>query len=164
MALIERRRGGSAAAMVPVRQAEFEILDLASGTRGKDDPDSPFFAEALPRTLWDPNADPRLQAIARVVLVHRLREVLALVGFTRFEAAGTDEKGELELEGITAAALSPEPEWFPAVENRGEGIFVALSADAIRHWRNRDDEGVKRRELQLMRGTVAWDAEHPGSK
>jgi hypothetical protein len=27
--------------------------------------------------------------------------------------------------------LSPEPEWFPAVENRGEGIFIALSAAAI---------------------------------
>jgi len=123
-----------------------------------DDPDSPFFAEALLRAVWDPGGNPRLAAIERVVLVHRLREVLALVGFTRFEAAGTDEKGELDLEGITAAALSPEPEWFPAVENRGEGIFVVLSAEVIAQWRNR--EGVRQRERQLLRGKLAWDAEH----
>jgi hypothetical protein len=160
MVLIERRRAGGAGNIdtVPVRQAEFEILNLASGIRGKDDPDSPFFAEALPRAAWDPGGNPRLQAIERVVLVHRLREVLALVGFTRFEAAGTDEKGELDLEGIIPAALSPEPEWFPAVENRGEGIFVVLSAETISQWRNRD--GVKQRERQLMRGKLVWDAEH----
>jgi hypothetical protein len=160
MTLIERRRVGGAGDVVsvPVRQAEFEILNVALGTRGNDDPDSPFFAEALPRTAWDPGSNPRLKAIERVVLVHRLREVLALIGFTRFEAAGIDEKGELDLDGITAAALSPEPEWFPAIENRGEGIFIVLSAEAISGWRSR--EGVRQREQQLLCGKLAWDAEH----
>jgi hypothetical protein len=164
MALIERRRAGGTggAGAVPVRQAEFEILNLVSGTSGKDDADSAFFAEALPRAVWDRDGNPRLRPIERVVLVHRLREVLALVGFTRFEAAGTDEKGELDLEGITAAALSPEPEWFPAVENRGEGIFIALSAAAISQWRNRD--GVRERGQQLLRGKLAWDAEHASAQ
>jgi len=162
--LIERRRAGGAgdASTVPVRQVEFEILNIATGTRGRDDPDSPLFAEALPRANWDPTGDPRLRAVERVVLVHRLREVLALVGFTRFEAAGTDEKGELDLEGITPAALAPEPEWFPAVENRGEGIFIVLSAEAITHWRSRDS--VKQRERQLISGMLAWDAEHSGNR
>jgi hypothetical protein len=164
MVLIECRRAGGTGNVgaVPVRQAEFEILNLVSGTRGTDDADSAFFAEALPRAVWDRDGDPRLGPIERVVLVHRLREVLALVGFTRFEAAGTDEKGELDLEGITAADLSPEPEWFPAVENRGEGIFIALSAAAISQWRNLDD--VRERERQLMRGKLAWDAEHTNAK
>jgi hypothetical protein len=75
--------------------------------------------EALPRAAWDPGNKPALNRIERVVLVHRLREVMALVGFTRFEPAGTDEKGELDLGGIAPAVLSPEPEWFPAIENRG---------------------------------------------
>jgi hypothetical protein len=46
--------------------------------------------EALPRAAWDPGNKPALNRIERVVLVHRLREVMALVGFTRFEPAGTD--------------------------------------------------------------------------
>ena len=104
------------------------MLNLVKGTRGRDDPDSPFFAEALPRGTWDPDSKPTLRNIERVVLIHRLREVMALVGFTRFEPAGTDEKGELDLDGIAPAALSPEPEWFPAIENRG-----VRSLDSARH-------------------------------
>ena len=162
MTLIERRRSADGdAGDVPVKQAEFEVLNVPAGTRGRDELDSPFFAEALSRAIWDPNHNPSLRNIERVVLVHRLREVMALVGFTRFEPAGTDEKGELDLDGIAAAALSPEPEWFPAIENRGEGVFVVVSAEAIAAWRDRD--GVKERGKQFLAGTVAWIKDHPGS-
>jgi hypothetical protein len=163
MALIEHRRssGSGAVAEVSVKQAEFEVLNLRASTSGRDEPDSPFYAEALPRAAWDPGSKAALSRIERVVLVHRLREVMALVGFTRFEPAGTDEKGELDLDGIAPAAVSPEPEWFPAIENRGEGIFVVLSAQAISGWRESD--GVRRRGTQFLAGKVAWDREHPGS-
>jgi hypothetical protein len=162
LALIERRRSAGGIGEISVRQAEFEVLDIAAGTRGRDEPDSPFFAEALPRAVWDPDNKPVLKPIERVVLVQRLREVMALVGFTRFEPAGTDEKGELDLDGIAPAALSPEPEWFPAIENRGEGVFIAISARAIAAWR--ETEGVKRRSTQFLAGTNAWVKEHPGSE
>src|SRR5207244_347110 len=54
MALIEHRRssGTGTAAEVSVKQAEFEVLNLRAGTSGRDEPDSPFYAEALPRTAW----------------------------------------------------------------------------------------------------------------
>jgi len=163
LALIERRRaaGGGGAGDVSVKQAEFEVLDVRTGTRGRDEADSQFFAEALPRAAWDSGGKPALRRVERVVLVPRLREVMALVGFTRFEPAGTDEKGELDLDGIAPAALSPEPEWFPAIENRGEGVFIVLSADAISSWR--DSDGVRRRGTQFIAGTMAWNDEHPGS-
>lgn len=144
-----------------MRQAEFEVLNVIVGTRGRDEPDSPFLAEALPRASWDPDNKPALRNIARVVLVHRLREVMALVGFTQFEPAGTDEKGELDLDGIAPAALSPEPEWFPAIENRGEGIFIAVSPETIANWR--DQVGVRQRGTKFLAGTNAWINEHPGS-
>ena len=38
-----------------------------------------FYARALPRTVWD---RPWMEQIERVVLVHRLREVVAQVAFT----------------------------------------------------------------------------------
>jgi hypothetical protein len=162
MALIERRRsGGAGAGDISVRQAEFEVLNVVAGTRGRDDPESPFLAEALPRASWDPDAKPALRNIERIVLVHRLREVMALVGFTRFEPAGTDEKGELDLDGISPAALSPEPEWFPAIENRGEGVFIVVSPGAIGNWR--DHFGVRQRGTKFLAGTNAWIKEHPGS-
>ena len=155
MALIERRRSSaSSASDVSVRQAEFEMLNVPNGTRGRDDPDSSFFAEALPRAIWDPKNVPTLRSIERVVLLHRLREVMALVGFTRFEPVGTDEKGELDLEGVALATLSPQPEWFPAIENSGEGIFIVIAAAAVGAWREREGAGgaVLNSSMASLRG------------
>ena len=42
-----------------------------------------------------------MAAVERVVLVHRLREVIAQVGFTRFESSSPDVEGELEI-GVDA--------------------------------------------------------------
>lgn len=54
MALIERRRSaGAGASDLSVRQAEFEVLNVLAGSRGRDDPNSPFLAQALPRVSWD---------------------------------------------------------------------------------------------------------------
>ena len=48
-----------------------------------------------------------MKDIARIVLVHRLREVVAQVGFTRFEAAAPDLEGELEM-GVRRASVARE--------------------------------------------------------
>ena len=68
---------------------------------------------------------PLSDGIARVVQLHRLREVLALIGFTRFEAVTPDIDGEYETRRRARPTSRDEPTWFPAVENRGEGIFLA---------------------------------------
>lgn len=147
--LIQTRKGqGTSAPDVPVKLAEFELLDVSSGTRGRDGPESPFYAEALARNVWDTGAA-ALQRIERVVLAHRLREVVAQVGFTRFDAAGADANGELDL-GVESAALDVNREWFPAIDNRGEGIFIVFRADAIQGWLAHSS--VKQRGALLMRG------------
>jgi hypothetical protein len=94
LALIERRRAAADGGVsdVSAKQAEFEVLDVRMGQRGHDEADSQFFAETLPRAIWDSGDKSALSRVERVVLVHRLREVIALVGFTRFEPAGTDGK------------------------------------------------------------------------
>jgi hypothetical protein len=160
-ALIEkRRRAGADTAEIPVKQAEFELLDVEHGTRGRNDADSPFYAEALERQVWD-NGGEHLSKIERVVLVHRLREVIAQVGFTRFDAAGLDEAGEFDM-GVELADLAPEPEWFPAVENRGEGVFLVCSEQAVKAWLGR--EPVRQRATQLLRGFRRWEVENPRLK
>ena len=68
-----------------------------------------------------------MKPIERIVLVHRLREVGAQVGFTRFESAAPDIEGELDL-GVKRAVLAREMTWLPAYENKGEGIFLKFSA------------------------------------
>ena len=122
-----RQRDGGAGADVPVKDAEFEILDRGDARIGEDDPRSELFAETLDRAEWDWDGDPLLEAVGKLVLVHRLREVAALLGFTRFEAIGPDKDGEIDLE-VERAALAETITWLPAMENRGEGVFVSFDA------------------------------------
>lgn len=66
--------------------------------------------------------------IDQVVLVEKLREVRAFVGFTRLEAAGEDSTTRL------APLHRGSVEWVPAAEVRGEGIFLRVSEHAIEEW------------------------------
>ena len=124
---------------------------------GNDQPDGTFFARSLPKAVWD---SPWMKAIERVVLVHRLREVVAQVGFTRFEAAAPDTEGELEI-GVRRAALAREMTWLPAIENRGEGIFLQFNRRRSRTGQRPDD--VQHRGRKLKAGFDCWKGEHQGS-
>jgi len=62
--------------------------------------------------------------------VPRLREVRALTGFTRIHEPGS--RGDQTVAQISAQSLS----WLPAVEVRGEGIFLALEQDTLSEWEN----------------------------
>jgi hypothetical protein len=72
--------------------------------------------------------------LKQVVLVERLREVRALIGFTRIEAPG-DFTDVMELPEERRAPLSRKrPTWVPAAEVRGEGIFIEFREEAIQRW------------------------------
>ncbi len=154
---IERRKTGAAPAARGIRAAELETLLQSpdqAGPGSDDQPDGLYFA----RTVAVPGGEPLLTAgISRLVKVHRLREVIAQVGFTRFEAAVPDVNGELSLE-VERGALSLNQSWVPAVENRGEGIFIGFKPAAIQQWLARP--AVKARGEQLRAGFDAWAKAH----
>ncbi len=140
-----------------VKSAELETLISISEEIGDDRPEGIFYARTLPKAAW---SQPWMDGIEKVVLVQRLREVMALVGFTRFEAAAPDTEGELDM-GVRRADLARNVSWVPAVENRGEGIFIQFSRKAIETWLQRPP--VVERAVQLRRGFAAWKAEHSTS-
>ena len=70
--------------------------------------------------------------ISKVVLVERLREVRALIGFTRIESA--TEFGEDDVKRVSLSRRSPT--WVPASEVLGEGIFIEFNEKAIIEWSN----------------------------
>lgn len=150
---IEKRRGGTASEG-SVKEAELEaILNEPEGF-GDDVPVNPnFHARRLPDAVWRASESRVSRGIEAVIQLHRLREVLALIGFTRFEAAMRDIHGEYESD-VQRAEIAIEPTWFPAVENRGEGVFVQLRASAVKAWIRRSS--VKRRIDDLWRGHVEW--------
>lgn len=155
LAAIGRLESAGAAPEPPVKQVELDALLAAPEGFGDDVPVDPdFHARQLPDALWRRSSltDP----IAAVVQLHRLREVLALTGFTRFEAVVPDIDGEYETE-VERACLAHDPEWFPAVENRGEGLFVQLRAAAVKDWLGR--AAVVKRLQSLKAGHERWMAD-----
>ena len=150
-----RQAQGGPAANVPVKTAEFSVLNSGSSLIGKDDPHASFFAETPARDAWDRDSDPLLDRIDKLVLVHRLREVVALLGFTRFEATSPRQDGELDLNlNVAPAALADGITWLPAMENRGEGIFLSFRPDAVAEWLQRP--AVRQRGQQLKSGWEEW--------
>jgi hypothetical protein len=148
---IQRVRGGGAAER-PVKQVELDALMGAPEGFGDDVPVDPdFHARRLPDDQWRRSS--LTEPIAAVIQLHRLREVLALIGFTRFESVTPDINGEYEGD-VERASLALEPQWFPAVENRGEGIFLLLDGAAVFGWFKRP--GVIKRAEQLRQGHAAW--------
>lgn len=68
--------------------------------------------------------------LEQVVQVERLREVQAMLGFTRIDAPG---QGELNPPQRAPLSIGRQG-WVPAVERRGEGIFLQLREDLVADW------------------------------
>jgi hypothetical protein len=98
--------------------------------------------------------------IDRVVLVHRMREVAAMVGFTRFDPVMPDIQGELDVE-VPSAPIYREERFVPAVETWGEGVALFLSVEAVEAWAKRPE--TRQREAQLLRGQSLWKQRHQRS-
>jgi hypothetical protein len=94
--------------------------------------------------------------LERVVLVHRLREVTAQIGFTRFQDAAPDGDGELSLD-VRRASLAREVQWLPAIEHHGEGVFLGFSTAAIDAWRRLPPVAARGRVLEAS--YMAWAAD-----
>lgn len=154
---IQSRRTATPAPDKSVKQAELETLIAAKEEIGVDQPEGVFYARSLVKAIWQ---QPWMQPIERVVLVHRLREVVAQVGFTRFESAAPDIEGELDL-GVQRAALAREMSWLPAFENKGEGIFLQFSEQYLNDWMLKP--AVIERGSRLKQGFDAWKAERQSS-
>jgi hypothetical protein len=154
---IQNRRSGGPTDKT-VKEAELEILAASQEETGVDRPDGNYYARALPKSAVQGRC---AEVIEKVVLVHRLREVQALVGFTRFESMAPSTDGELEA-GVARAALAREPSWFPAVETRGEGIFLHFKDSVLERWAKR--QPVQDRDRTLLAGFEEWRKEHTQSK
>jgi hypothetical protein len=88
----------------------------------------------------------------KVVLAERLREVRALVGFTRIESPGDyTELGDFPADQRVPLSRSP-PKWVPTSEVRGEGVFLQFSEQAIEVWIKK----TKEREGEFFEAHRRW--------
>jgi len=114
----------------------------------------PILTERL-KTSPAPSVPPSFRReFSRVVLVEKLTEVRAMIGFTRIESAG--DMSELD-------ALPPERRvplsrkrmtWVPGVQVCGEGIFIQFNEVELSQWESSDS--VKQRIKILVTGHEHW--------
>lgn len=147
---VERRLRGTEKLDKGIKQVEIETLLAQKETLGEDKPEGDFYARTHPTGPLPRSAQGKID---RLVLVHRLREVSAQVGFTRFDAPISEIDPEVEL-NVEMAPLSRDLTWLPASENRGEGVFLSISRTAVGEWLKRDE--VKARARQLAAGFDEW--------
>ena len=119
----------------PVLYREQEYEKLLSDTPKEKD----FYRETCP----DPDGilKKELPFLSAVVLVHKLREVRAQIGFSRLKPANSPED-----EGfvpITEAGTR----WLPAYDVRGEGIFLQFDEAQIHAWEAAHPEVAARAAL-----------------
>ena len=112
-------------------------------------------ASSTPRNIPEVGLERRADQIdlERVVIVHRLREVTALVGYTRFDYISPDIDGEFDL-NLRPARLGLNANWIPASENKGEGLFLQFPKDRVDEWKQRP--AVRAQADRLERGLRNW--------
>lgn len=134
--------GQEAVAEADIKEPEWDVL-----TEANPPTDYPHF---MSKKVGTPSGFENY--ICRVLLLERLREVNALLGFTRVEAP--EESGEPNERPQMASLSSGKSDWVPANQVHGEGIFVQFDEAAIASWENL--EGVKRVDLMLREGHRGW--------
>lgn len=112
--------------MPDIHKGEFDALNSESNANDVD-----FKTANIPLQDYG-------EFLERLVLVKTLREIVVQRGFTRIDP-----------DGGLASMSSSLPEWLPAVENRGEGIFLSFKLGKILEWEEKDT--VSKRFRQIVR-------------
>lgn len=140
IAVQAHRAGSSSEQDLDLKGPEWDVLTSATPPS-----DYPHF---MSKSVGVPKGFER--KISRVLLLERLREVNALVGFTRVESPS--EGGD---QGATRASISrAAPTWVPATQVHGEGIFIQFSEGALTQWAN--TPGVMALEVRLRASYRGW--------
>jgi hypothetical protein len=141
---IQAHRGGTAREEeVDLKGPEWDALTSATPPT-----DYPYFMSK--RTEVPKGFEKQL---SRVLLLERLREVNALVGFTRVESPS---EGVGAQRAVRAPIGRAAPNWVPATQVHGEGIFLQFSEETLVQWAKAP--GVWRQEAELRRGHRGWRA------
>ena len=90
--------------------------------------------------------------IDSVLLLERLREVNALLGFTRVEAP--DESDVSDERAPRANLGRGQPNWVPTSVVHGEGIFIRFNESELATWEC--GEAVRKRDTMLQAGHRGW--------
>lgn len=119
---------------VKYRGEEYEALNGTAGIGSSVSRD--FSRESMDTTLYD------IPYIKNISLIHKIREVQALTGFSRLNPV--EWSGQSQCPEGFVPIKEKTTDWYPAYEVRGEGIFIELDQDIIKQWAS-DNKRVQKR-------------------
>ena len=138
--------------------------DSQTPTAGAEDLKTPEWEVLSAADPTNQTSDFRLRKVApplgfenyfeETVLVERIREVRALLGFNRIESNGDFTDVTMVADGRRTPLSRSDPTWLPASEVRGEGIFVRLKEEVLRAWESKPE--VRNLEKQFFDSHCAW--------
>ena len=148
--VLEAVRRGEPAPAPPLREAEYAYVQGVPEERPGDAPTederaASFFARRLVPKHGLPDG------IDRVVLVRKLREVQAQVGFSRLAPMDAELDGSVK---VDVAQLGHMTDWLPAIENRGEGLWIQLDEARLAAW---ERHAIVQRRSEALR--AGWNRE-----
>jgi hypothetical protein len=88
------------------------------------------------------------------VLVERIREVRALLGFTRIESNADFAEATVIKDGRLTKLCQESPKWLPASEVRGEGIFLRIREEVFLAWESKPE--VQQLQQEFLDSHKAW--------
>ena len=120
-----------------------------------------FVAEPVSSKIMDSDFEIRHERVpqgispwvSRVVRAPRLREVRAITGFTRINPPGDYDSP------MKAELSKTKLDWYPAIEVRGEGIFLDLTGKPLLKWQQQP-EVVKRARECDSENKRQWQENH----
>lgn len=143
-AVEKKRQGGEQGTVEPSYQKSPEWAVFANPSSAQE---SKFF-----KLLAVEPPDDFTKYFEKIVLVEKLREVRALIGFTRIKSP-RDFDTPFDVPPERRMRLSRrDPTWIPASETRGEGIFFQFSEKAVEKWVQK----TKQYEKKFFEGHKGW--------
>jgi hypothetical protein len=88
------------------------------------------------------------------ILLEKLREVRALLAFTRIESKGDFADAAYVDDGRQTPLSRQSPTWLPASEVRGEGIFLRFKETALQAWEQQT--AVRQLEQEFFAAHKGW--------
>lgn len=141
---IESKRSGAGTGIenTDLKEPEWQVFSMPDPSRNATDFE---LTPVAPPVGFEPYFE-------KVVRVERLREVRALVGFTRIESPG-DYADPQDIPAELRAPLSRSaPSWVPVSEVRGEGLFLQFKRDVLIDWATKNAA----REAEFRAAHSAW--------
>lgn len=86
---------------------------------------------------------------SKIIKVHRLKEIMVLLGFMRNERPEPEVENPKEIVWLESGT---EEKWLPAVETFGEGIFIEFNHETVKSWL----ESVKDKSKKFSSEYESW--------